>query len=111
MQPIVQNDGGKQNHTADDVLHFAIHVHDGEGIEQGADQRAADHHTEHAAAAADQTDPAEHDHENDVEDIGTLHHRHLNAAGGADPDQPGDPGQEGHDHIFEDDQRAERNST
>src|SRR6202453_3137167 len=110
MQPIVQNDGGKQNHAPDDVLHFAVHVHDGEGIEQGTDQGAADHYAEHAAAAADQADASEHDHEDDVEDIGALHHRHLNTAGGADPDQPGDPGQEGHDHIFEDDQRAECNS-
>src|SRR5579883_755787 len=110
MQPVVQNDRRKQNHAADNVLHFAVHVHNGEGIEQGADQGAADHNAEHAAAAADQADASEHDHEDDVEDISALHHRHLDAAGGADPDQSGDPGQEGHYHVFEDDLRAERNS-
>src|SRR6516162_10365272 len=102
MQPIVQNDGRKQNHAADDILHFAVHVHDGESVEQGADQGAADYHAKHAASAADQADASEHDHEDDVKNIGALYHRHLNAAGGADPDQPGDPRQECYDHIFED---------
>src|SRR5665213_4207671 len=83
MQPIVENDGGEQNHAADDVLHFAVNVHDGERVEQGSDQGAADHHAEHAAAATDQADASEHDHEDDVEDISALHHRHLDAAGGA----------------------------
>src|SRR6516164_1277969 len=110
MQPIVQNDGGKQNYAADDVLHFAVHVHNGESIEQRADQGAADHYAKHTATAADQADASEHNHEDHVEDIGALYHRHLNAARGADPDQAGDPGQEGHDHVFEDDLWTERNS-
>src|SRR5215467_242141 len=37
VQPIVQDDGGEQHGAPDDVLHLAVDVHDGKGIEQGAD--------------------------------------------------------------------------
>src|SRR3979490_17480 len=83
MQPVVEHDGREQYHALDDVLYLGVDIHDGEGVEQGADQHTADHDAEHAAAAADQADAADHDDEHHVEDHGALRDRHLHAAGGA----------------------------
>src|ERR1700704_341581 len=110
MQPVVEDDGGEQHHALDDVLHLTVDVHDGEGVEQRADQRAADDDAEHTAATADQTDASQHHHQDDVEDVGALHNAHLHAAGGADPDQAGQPGKQRHHDVLEHDQRTERDA-
>src|SRR5260370_27765377 len=62
MQPVVEDDGGEQHYALDDVLHLAVDVHDGEGVEQRADYRATYHDAEHAATAPHQAHPTQHDH-------------------------------------------------
>ncbi|OJH16412.1 hypothetical protein BLX88_23810, partial [Bacillus obstructivus] len=91
-------------------LHLAVDVHDGEGVEQRADQDAADHDAEHAAADAAQADAADHDDQHDVEDHGPLRDRHLHAACRADPAQACNPGEHCNQHVLEHDQRPQRNA-
>src|SRR4029077_3697698 len=103
-------DGGEQNDALDDVLHLVVDVHDGEGIEQDADQDAADHHAQPGAAAADQADAADHHHQHHVVEHRALNDLHLHAAGGADPDEARDPGEQGDQDMLEHDQGPERDA-
>src|SRR5215472_17257655 len=80
VQPVVEEDGGEQHNSLDDVLHLAVDVHDGESVEQGADKDAAHHNAEHAASASDQADAADDDNQHDIEDHRALRDRHLNAS-------------------------------
>src|SRR4029078_4766985 len=97
--------------AADDVLHLGIDVHDGEGVEQRANQRATDDDAEYAAASADEADAAQYDHEDDVEDLRADDHDiRLHIAGLTDPDEPREPGAQGAQHTLKYRQRPQRNA-
>ena len=71
MEPIVDNYGHKQHHAANNILRFAVNVHDRESVKQSADQRAADDDAQYPAPSADEANAAEHHHQDHVEDFGT----------------------------------------
>src|SRR5690349_16556082 len=72
VQPVIEDDRREQHDAAYDVLHLVVYVHDGEGVEQGADEGTADDHADHAAAATDKTYAAEHDHEDHIVDLSAV---------------------------------------
>src|SRR5262245_22774762 len=102
MQPVVDDDRREQHDATDDVLHLGIHVHEGEGVEQRADQRAADDDAEYAAASADEADAPQYDHEDDIEDLRADDHDiRLHVAGLADPDETREPGAQGDYRVLQ----------
>src|SRR5581483_5510049 len=72
---------------------------------------AADDHAEYAAAAADEADAAQYDHEDHIEDLRADNDEvGLHVAGLTNPDQAGQPGENCDQHMLEHDQRAKRDS-
>src|SRR5690606_26203165 len=68
VQPVVQHQRGEQDQPLDDVLLVGVHVQNRHSVDHHADQRGTCDDGQHTAAAADQADAADDDHQQHVVD-------------------------------------------